>query len=296
MPIHKSGYAAIIGRPNVGKSTLLNQLVGEKVSIVTSKPQTTRWQILGIKTTNDAQIIYIDTPGIHQDQKYTMNRYMNRVAKAVIADADVILFMVDALRFKKEDELILDQVKTASAPVVLVINKIDLLKNKSDLLPYMDQLKNKMNFAKIIPLSARSSLHIPQLESEIIQLLKEGPAIFPEDQFTDQSIKLLASELIREQLIKATEEELPYATAVEIEQFKETDKLTEISAVIWVERPGQKIIVIGKKGERLKSIGTKARKQIERMLGGQKVFLRLWVKVKPHWTDNSKALRNLGYQ
>lgn len=289
------GYVAIIGRPNVGKSTLLNQLIGEKISIISPKPQTTRWQILGIKTLDHAQIIYVDTPGMHREEKRAMNRYMNRVASSVIHDADVIVFMVDAIGWREEDNLVLSKLKETSKPVVLVINKIDLVKDKKELLPHIEKLKEKFNFVHIIPVSALEDDNIKTLEAKIIGLLPEGQAVFPDDQLTDRSLRFLAAEIIREKLIQFTEEELPYTTAVEIEQFKEGEKLTEISAVIWVERDGQRVIIIGKKGAKLKKVGIYARREIEKLIGN-KVFLRLWVKVKEHWTDDDRALRSLGYE
>lgn len=293
--ITKSGFVAIIGRPNVGKSTLLNSLLGEKVSITSPKPQTTRWQILGIKTLNDAQIIYIDTPGLHKDEKRAMNRYMNRIASAVILDADVIVFMIDATSWRGEDEMALKQLKDADKPVILVINKIDLLGDKAEILPIIDKLKDKYQFTHIIPISAMDAINTDHLQSEIVKLLPEGPQLFPDDQITDKSVRFQAAEIIREKLIQATEEELPYTTTVEIEHFQEGEKLTEIGAVIWVERQGQKVIIIGKKGARLKKIGIQARREIETLIG-HKVFLRLWVKVKENWTDDDKALRSLGYE
>lgn len=295
MTISKSGYVAIIGRPNVGKSTLLNHLLGEKISITSPKPQTTRWQILGIQTLQDAQIVYIDTPGIHREEKRAMNRYMNRIANSVIVDADVIVFMIDAMSWRDEDDLVLSKLQETTKPVILVINKIDLVKDKTELLPLIEKLQAKMNFTSIVPVSALEDENTQALVKEIVKLLPEGDQIFPEDQLTDRPIKFLVAEIIREKLIQATEEELPYATTVEIEQFKEGEKLTEISAVIWVEREGQKAIVIGKKGAVLKKIGIQARREIEKLVD-MKVMLRLWVKVKEDWSDNAKALKGLGYE
>lgn len=295
MTIKKSGFVAIVGRPNVGKSTLLNALLGEKISIISSKPQTTRWQILGIKTVDSMQIIYIDTPGMHQEEKRAMNRYMNRVANAVLYDADVIVFLVEAPFWREEDELVLKKLQDITKPVILAINKIDLIKDKATLLPFIEKISQKFNFLHIIPLSAKAEQNTDKLEQEIVKLLPEGPALYPEDQVTDRSIRFQIAEIIREKIIQTTEKELPYATTVEIEQFKQEDKLTEIGAIIWVERSGQKIIVIGKGGAKLKKIGTQARRDIEALLGC-KVFLRLWVKVKEHWTDDDKALRGLGYE
>lgn len=295
MTVTKSGYVAIIGRPNVGKSTLLNCLLGEKVSITSPKPQTTRWQILGIKTLAEAQIIYIDTPGLHREEKRAMNRYMNRVASSVLLDADVIVFMIDASSWRSEDELVLKKLRETDKPVILAVNKIDLVKDKAALLPTIDKLKDKYPFTHIIPISAMDAENTQTLEAEITKLLPEGPLLFPEDQITDKNIRFQIAEIIREKLIQATEEELPYTTAVEIEQFQQEEKLTEIGAVIWVERSGQKIIIIGKKGARLKKIGIQARRDIEKLVGN-KVFLRLWVKIKEHWTDDDKALKSLGYE
>lgn len=295
MTIMKSGFVAIIGRPNVGKSTLINDFLGEKISITSPKPQTTRWQILGIKTYGDTQIIYIDTPGLHREQKKAVNRYMNRVAQSVIADADAIVFMIEASVWNREDETVLKKIKETDKPVILVMNKIDLLKDKSELLHTIDKLKNKHTFIHIIPISARDKENIDLLEKEISQLLPVGPALFPEDQVTDKTIRFQVAEIIREKLIQATEQELPYTTSVEIEKFEQQEKLTEISAIIWVERHGQKVIVIGKGGALLKKIGMKARREIETLLS-TKVFLRLWVKVKADWRDDEKALRSLGYE
>jgi GTP-binding protein Era len=294
MTVTKSGCVAIVGRPNVGKSTLLNHLLGEKVSITSPKPQTTRWQILGIKTLDDAQIVYIDTPGVNHTEKRAMNRYLNRVATSVLLDADVIVFVVDATIWRAEDQEVLKNLQSLEKPIVLALNKIDLLNEKGELLPIIAKMQDKMNFAAIIPISALDEENTATLENEIIKLLPEGPQLFPEDQITDKSERFQIAEMIREKLIWATDEELPYTTAVEIEEFKQTEKLIEISAVIWVERQGQKVIVIGKKGARLKKIGIQARRDIERLLGG-KVFLRLWVKVKENWTDDERVLRTLGY-
>ncbi len=295
LDIQKSGYVAIVGRPNVGKSTLLNSLLGEKVSITSPKPQTTRWQVLGIQTRDHAQIIYIDTPGMHKEEKRAMNRYMNRVAASVLSDADVLVFVVDATIWRHEDEIVLKKLQSVDKPVVLVLNKIDLVKDKNELLPLIDKLQSQLDFAAIVPVSAMKRENTTHLEDEIAKCLPEGCQLFPEDQLTDKTVRFQVAEIIREKLIMLTEEELPYATTVEIEQFKEEEKLVEISAVIWVERQGQKIIVIGKKGARLKKVGIQARREIEKMLD-QKVFLRLWVKVKENWTDDDKALRGLGYE
>jgi len=294
----KCGYVAIIGRPNVGKSTLLNALIGQKVSITSPKPQTTRCQVLGIKTRGNVQAVYMDTPGLHSTEKHAINRYMNKMASSVIADADVIVFMIDAGRWREEDELVLDKLRRegqGAAPVILVINKIDETKDKKLLLPLIDKLQAKYDFAQIIPVSALRGENVNLLENKIMELLPESPFFYPEDQYTDKNIRFQIAEIIREKLITSTEQEVPYSSTVTVDEFKATDKLVEISAIIWVEREGQKIIVIGKKGERLKQIGTRARKEIEFLLG-QKVFLRLWVKVKERWTDSDLALKSFGFE
>jgi GTP-binding protein Era len=287
----KCGYVAIIGRPNVGKSTLLNQLIGKKISIISPKPQTTRNQILGIKTMGEAQAVFIDTPGIHQAEKRAMNRYLNRLASSVIMDADVIVFMIDALRWHEDDELVLQKLQSAKSPVILVLNKIDKLKDKSRMLPFIDELKAKYPFKTIMPISAKKKDNIDALQKEIMSLLPDGVHLFPDNQITDKNISFQVAELIREKLISATIEELPYATTVTIDSIEDEEKILKISAIIWVERESQKPIVIGKDGERLKKIGTLARKEIEKLID-KKAFLRLWVKVKSDWTDNESILQN----
>lgn len=292
----KFGHVAIIGRPNVGKSTLLNCLLKKKISITSPKPQTTRYQILGIKTNEGIQTVYIDTPGIHPTENRAMSRYLNRLASSVIPDADVIVFMVEP-RWQKDDELVLEKLKEAQpkAPVILVINKVDKIKDKKELLPLIDEFQSKYHFAQIIPIAAIKSDNVDRLENEISQLLPEGPHLFPDEQVTDKTERFQAAELIREKLIQETEQEIPYSTTVEIESLERQEKLIKISAIIWVERDGQKIIIIGSGGERLKKIGTRARKEME-IVFGKKVFLRLWVKVKDRWTDDDRALRSLGYE
>ena len=289
----KCGYVAIIGRPNVGKSTLLNTLIGQKISIISSKPQTTRQQILGIQTIQSVQIIYIDTPGLHHAGKRAINRYMNRLASAVIPDANAVLFMIEATYFHEEDERILQQISNYSVPVILVINKIDKLKDKKLILPLIEQYKEKFNFLHIVPISAERAENIDSLQKTLISLMPEGPYLFPEEQITDKDLSFQAAEIIREKLIRLTGQELPYSTTVVVESIKEQNNLLNINAVIWVEREGQKPIVIGKAGERLKKIGTAARKEIVKLIG-KKIFLRLWVKVKSDWTDDERALGSLG--
>ncbi len=291
---HRCGYAAIMGRPNVGKSTLLNRLIGQKVSITSRKPQTTRQRILGIKTEAEFQAIYVDTPGLHEHGNSALNRYMNESAKSALREVDVILFVVDGLRWTEQDEYVLKVIKLARAPVILAINKVDKVADKKRLLPHLDALAKKLPFAHIIPLSAKSGDNISVLEAQVNSLLPEGPALYPEDQVTDRSERFLAAELIREKLMRSLGEELPYAATVEVSAFSRQDKLLRIEAVIWVERAGQKAIVIGKGAARLKAIGQQARVEMEKLFD-VKVFLQLHVKVKEGWSDDVKAMSGLGY-
>lgn len=293
--IQRSGLVAIIGRPNVGKSTLLNHILGEKVSITSAKPQTTRWQILGIKTTDTTQTVYMDTPGIHKDAKRAMNRYLNKLASASFMDVNVILFVVDALQWREEDQLVLEKLTKAEQPIILVLNKIDLLTDKTQVLPLLEKMQAKANFAAIVPVSALKTDNITNLEKVISEFLPEGGLLYPEDQLTDKSVQFHYAEIIREKVIKATAAELPYSTTVTIEQLQNEEKILKISAVIWVEREGQKAIVIGKQGMMLKKIGSAARKDME-AYAEKKVFLQLWVKIKDNWSDDQKAMQVLGYK
>lgn len=291
---YRCGYVALVGRPNVGKSSLLNRILGQKISIISRRPQTTRHRILGIKTEAHTQVIYVDTPGLHQGGKHAMNRYMNRTASSTLSEVDVLLFVVEGLRWTQEDDYVLDKLRLVQAPVVLVINKIDKIREKAALLPHLQALSGKMEFAHIIPLSAQSGEHVAQLEQRVSALLPLGVALYPEDQVTDRSERFLAAELIREKLMSDLGEELPYALTVEIEQFSQQEEILHISAVIWVEREGQRPIVIGKNGTRLKSIGRQARLDMQEAFEHQ-VFLKLWVKVKEGWSDDARALVSLGY-
>lgn len=291
---YKCGYVAIIGRPNVGKSTLLNHILGVKLSITSRKPQTTRHQILGVKTSEQAQFIYVDTPGIHGGGKKAINRYMNKAASSVIHDVDVVLFVVRALHWTPEDERVLALLESVKTPVILVVNKVDMVPEKDQLLPYLQMLGEKFAFHNVLPVSALKGGNIVALEQCIQALLPVNQPVFDEDSYTDRSMRFLAAEIIREKLVRELGKELPYESTVEIEKFDEEGALTEIHALILVESRGQKAIVIGAKGERLKSIGTKARKDLE-ALTGRKVFLKLWVKVKEGWSDSESALRSLGY-
>jgi GTP-binding protein Era len=289
------GYVAIVGRPNVGKSTLLNRILGQKISITANRPQTTRHRILGIKTTSLSQVVYVDTPGLHLGGKRAINRYMNRTATGSISDVDVVIFVIEGMRWTEEDEHVLDRLKKTSAPVFLVVNKLDSIASKEDLLPHLKALSAKRDFVQIIPLSAQTGEGVDRLEAEIEAILPVSTPFFPEDQITDRSERFLAAELLREKLVRLLTQELPYSTTVEIEKFSIENGVRHIHAVIWVEREGQKGIIIGKKGQTLKKIGELARKDMERAFDG-KVFLQLWVKVRSGWSDDERALRSLGYQ
>jgi GTPase len=292
--LFKCGYIAIIGRPNMGKSTLLNHILGLKLSITSRKPQTTRHQILGIKNVENGQYIFVDTPGIHSGGNRAINRYMNRAASSVIHDVDVVLFMVQALKWTDEDQLVLKKIEQVDVPVVLLVNKVDKISDKDQLLPFISEISQKYNFAKVMPISATQGANVQQLEDYLLTQLPEAPAFFQNDEFTDRSVRFLTAEIIREKLVRELGNELPYQTTVEIEHYKDEEKITRIHALILVETKGQKIIVIGDKGARLKNIGTKARKDIEALID-RKVFLQLWVKVKSGWSDSEASLRSLGY-
>jgi len=291
----RCGYVALVGRPNVGKSTLMNHLLGQKLSITSRKPQTTRHRIIGIKTTEQAQIVYVDTPGIHQQAKKAMNRFMNRAASSAIDDVHVVVFVVEALKWTDEDEMVLAALKGIAAPVILAVNKVDRLKQKEELLPFLQTLHEKLNFDEVVPISAKSGTNLPQLETEIIRHLEISEPYYPEDQLTDRSSRFLAAEIVREKLMRNLGQELPYATTVEIEKFEELDRLNRIHALIWVERDNQKSIVIGEKGERLKKVGQQARLDMQKLFD-KKVHLELWVKVKAGWSDDERALSSLGYR
>jgi GTP-binding protein Era len=291
----RCGYVAIVGRPNVGKSTLLNCILGQKISITANRPQTTRHRILGVKTTADSQVVYVDTPGLHLGGKQAINRYMNRAASSSITDVDVIIFVVDRTQWTEEDAHVLEKIKNADVPVLLVINKVDGLKEKDVLLPHLEMLGGKYAFNQIMPISAQKGEGVAQLEAAVEKLLPISAPFFPGDQITDRSERFMASEFVREKLVRSLSQELPYSTTVEIEKFTVENGVRHIHAVIWVEREGQKGIIIGKKGQQLKRIGELARKDMERAFDG-KVFLQLWVKVRSGWADDERALRSLGYQ
>ena len=290
----RCGFAAIIGRPNVGKSTLLNRIVGQKLTITSSRPQTTRHKILGIKTSPQGQVIYVDTPGLHRAGKSAINRYMNRTAKSALADVDVVLWVIEALRWTAEDQDILAAPAMTEVPVILVVNKVDKVSDKTALLPFLEELSHKREFTAVIPLSARDGDNVERLEALVMSLIPEGEAFFPEDQVTDRSERFLAAELLREKLMRRLGEELPYAVTVQIEEFSEQNDVLHIHAVIWVEKESQKAIVIGKGGEALKEIGRRARIEMEQAFGA-KVFLKTWVRVKESWSEDERLLRQLGY-
>jgi GTP-binding protein Era len=290
----RCGYVAIVGRPNVGKSTLLNHILGQKISITSRKPQTTRHQVLGIKTGESHQIIFVDTPGLHIDADKAINRFMNRAASAAIRDVDVIAFVVDRTAWTAEDANVLAQIQRSGLPTVLVVNKVDLLEDKEDLLPHLQLLASKADFAAILPVSALRQHNVDALEQQILQLLPEQDYFFPEDQITDRSQRFLAAEIVREKIMRQLGDELPYAITVQIEEFSQDGEVLHIAALIFVERQGQKRILIGEKGARLRSIGSDARRDMESLFDS-KVMLRLWVKVKSGWSDDERALRSLGY-
>lgn len=290
----RCGYVAIVGRPNVGKSTLLNHILGQKISITSRKPQTTRHQVLGIKTEDSHQIIFVDTPGLHMNAGKAINRFMNRAASSAIRDVDLIVFVVDRTAWTEEDTIVLDQVQQSGLPTMLVVNKVDLLAEKTELLPHLKMLAEKAEFAAILPVSALRQHNVEALEEQILKLLPESDHFFPQDQITDRSQRFLASEIVREKIMRQLGDEIPYAITVQIEEFAQEGEILHISAVIFVERNGQKRIIIGEKGSRLRSIGSDARRDMESLFDS-KVMLRLWVKVKSGWSDDERALRSLGY-
>lgn len=289
-----SGFAAIVGRPNVGKSTLLNRLVGQKLSITSRKPQTTRWHLLGIRTNNDSQIIYIDTPGFQKKPVTVFNRYMNREIQNSLADTDIVIQVIEALNWTDVDSYIYDIIRKLDRPRLLAINKIDRLENKHDMLAFIHELAGKYNFNEFIPISARTGKNTGLLETTIRNSLPPGPPYFDGDSISDRSEKFFASEFIREKLTRSLGQELPYNITVTIDSFREEKKLLRIHAVIWVENEGQKKIVIGKEGRVLKKAGESARKDMEKMFG-KKIFLETWVKTRARWTTSTRALKQFGY-
>lgn len=289
------GYVAIVGRPNVGKSTLLNHLLGQKISITSRKPQTTRHNMLGIKTESDTQLIFVDTPGIHSNQPKAINHYMNRAAESAIRDVDVVIFVVDRNVWSEADEKVAEEIFNAKAPVIIAINKLDRLDSKEELLPHIEMLSKQFPSAQLIPVSALQGQQLDELESAIKLHIPEGMHYFPEEQITDKNQRFLTAELVREKITRQLGAEVPYEVAVEIESFKYEGNICHIDALILVEREGQKKIIIGDKGSRLKNIGQQARLDMERLLDC-KVMLKLWVKVRRGWSDDDRALRSLGYE
>ena len=290
----RCGMVAIVGRPNVGKSTLMNHLIGQKVSITSRKPQTTRHRIHGIFTRDNTQIVFADTPGIHQGEGRALNRAMNQAALSSLSGVDVICFMVDALKWTEADEYVLTRLPKDGPPVLLLINKVDSLDDKDALLPHIQSISARFPFAEIIPVSALGGHNLDVLQKALLGRMPEGDFWFDEDQITDRSLRFMAAEIIREKVVRQLGQEVPHQINVEVEMWKEGPKVTEIAATILVERKGQKKILIGTAGERIKKIGTEARHDIERLIE-RKVMLQLWVKVKSGWSDDERALRSLGY-
>ncbi len=290
----RAGYVALAGRPNVGKSTLLNRLLGQKLAITSHKPQTTRHSILGINTLPEGQILYLDTPGIHKRGDRALNRYLNRAAAGALSGVDLVAMLVEAGRWTAEDDLVLERVRESRRPALVVVNKIDLVKPRERLLPILDDLHKRTGFEEIVPVSARSGENCDELERVILAQLPEGEPFYPEDQLTDRSSRFLAAELIREQLTRRYHKELPYALTVEVEQFSERPHLLCIGAVIWVERPNQKAILLGRGGQAMKETATAARQALEEFFG-RKVYLQLWVKVRKSWSSDRESLARLGY-
>lgn len=289
------GFIAIVGRPNVGKSTLLNQLIGEKVSITSRKPQTTRHKILGIRTEANYQTIFVDTPGLNKQAKTSLNKYMNRAASSTLNDVDAIIFVVDVNRWTQDDEWVLEKLHTVQCPVILAINKADKIKDKGYLLPIIKDFSEKLDFKAIFAISAKNGVSVNELATEIRRYLPAETFYYPADEITDRNARFFTAELIREKLMRNLGEELPYSMTVEIEEFTEEGNLLRIGALIWVEKENHKMIVIGKKGEVLKKIGQSARLELEQKFD-KKIFLRLWVKVKAGWSDDERALKSLGYE
>ncbi len=290
----RSGLVTLLGRPNVGKSTLLNRLIGAKISITSRRPQTTRHRIIGIKTTAAAQLVYVDTPGVHRPQGRRINRYMSRIASGSVEGVDCIVLVISAQGWQKEDEAALALAGRQSIPVVLAINKIDRIGDRRRLLPLIAESDGRMRFAEIVPVSARTGENLDALERALLVHLPEQPPIYPAEQLTDKSERFLASELVREQVFGAYGEEIPYAAAIEVTRFKRLKGVLEVEATIWVEKEGQKAIIIGRGGERLKQVGTRARLAMQRQFG-TKVRLALWVKVREDWADDARALERFGY-
>lgn len=289
------GSVALIGRPNVGKSTLLNRLVGERVSIVTHKPQTTRHRLLGIVTREQGQVLFVDTPGIHGGERRAINRYMNRVAVGALEGVDAVAWVLDGSHWTREDERVLSAVKKFEGPALAVINKIDRVRPRERLLPLLEDLASRHAFHALVPVCARTGDGVEDFLEEVFRVLPEGEPAYDPEMFTDASMRFMAAELVREQLTLRLHQEIPYRLAVETERFEEERNRLGIGAVIWVETPGQKAMVIGRGGEMLKAVGTRAREAMQRLFQ-QSVHLDLWVKVRADWSDDERMLRSLGYR
>ena len=290
----RAGFIAILGRPNVGKSTLLNRLIGKKISITSSKPQTTRHRLLGIRTTDDYQMIFVDTPGVHIGSKRYINQVLNKTAASALAGVDVTLLMITSDGWKDEDLYALKLAQQENNNLILLVNKIDKLKDKNQLLPLIETSSKMHDFKAIIPLSASNGDNLESLLAVLPEYLPDSPLLFPEDQVTDKGERFIVSETIREKLFRQLHDEIPYALAVEIQQFDVTDSLLKADVIIWVEKESQKGIIIGKKGEKLRSVGTSAREELESYFE-RKVFLQLWVRVRENWSDDAVMLRAIGY-
>ena len=290
----RCGYIAIVGRPNVGKSTLMNELIGAKVSITSRKAQTTRHRIMGIQTDDDAQFVYVDTPGFQTRYNNALNKNLNRTVKDTLSTADVIVFVVDAGVYGPADQQVLDLIPE-SVPAILVINKTDKVKEKAELIPFAEKIAALRDFAAIVPVSARQRFQQNRLEEEIRHLLPENPPFFSPDDVTDRSERFMAAEIIREKIFRYTGDELPYTSTVVIEQFERKEKICRVFAAVLVERDAHKAMIIGHKGEKLKEISTEARLDMEKMFGVP-VYLEIWVKVKSGWADNEAGLRAYGYE
>ncbi len=290
--MQRSGFVAIVGRPNVGKSSLLNAILGKKISITSYRPQTTRHTIMGIKTRNNTQTVYVDTPGMHLGAKKALNRHMNKVAHQSLIDVNVVVFVVEALKWTDEDEAVCQLLQKVTCPIILVLNKVDLLEEKQKLLAFMQKVSQKIS-AEIMPISVKRDIQVVELENLIQQHLPAGVFYFPEDQVTNVDERFQAAEIVREKLMRFLEKEIPYATSVQLESFEHKDNILHIGALIYVEREGQKRIIIGDKGTKLKEMGTHARLDLEKYFE-KKVFLKLWVKVK-EWSNDVNALQSLGY-
>jgi len=291
----RSGVVAVVGRPNVGKSTLVNQLLGERVSITASRPQTTRHRIRGICTEGDRQVVLVDTPGLHGAAKKQLNQVLNRAADQALSGVDMALFVVGVGRWNDDDALVRDRLAASGVPVIGVVNQVDRLRDKARMLPYLESLAQRLPLEEIVPVSARTGDNVERLWQTVAARVPYGEHLFDADALTDRSERFLAAELVREQLTRRLGQELPYALTVEVERFEErVDGRTAVDALIWVEREGQKAIVIGRHGDRLKGVGTAARQAMQRLFGVS-VHLELWVKLRPDWSDDTRALRRFGY-